>query len=128
MSRGGGRVSQKAILIDIGGVLVPDRLSAAAAHWSARLGISPQVFLGALFGGNDDQVLIGRTSEESWWNIVANRLGVEPDLIAAVVQDSSGSVSGTRACAWACTCAWADRPASMPSCQRASTLPKRQKE
>ena len=57
-------MNRPAILIDIGGVLVPDHLTAAAAEWSTRLGISPHAFLAALFGGNDDQVLIGRTTEE----------------------------------------------------------------
>lgn len=46
-----------------------------------RLGIPPQGFLNALFGENDDHVLIGRTSEESWWNIVRDRLGLGPGLI-----------------------------------------------
>jgi putative hydrolase of the HAD superfamily len=80
-------VNRPAILIDIGGVLVPDHLAAAATEWSTRLGISPHAFLAALFGGNDDQVLIGRTSEESWWSIVRNRLGIDPDLINAIRSD-----------------------------------------
>lgn len=69
------------VLIDIGGVLVADHLNAAAGEWSTRLGITRQAFLAALFGGNDDQVLIGRTSEEAWWSLVGNRLGVGSDLI-----------------------------------------------
>ncbi|MET8629565.1 HAD-IA family hydrolase [Kitasatospora sp. NPDC004669] len=76
-----------AILIDIGGVLVPDHLTAAAIEWSTRLGRSHQDFLGALFGGNDDQVLIGRTSEESWWTIVRERLGVGHGLIQEIRGD-----------------------------------------
>ncbi|MFC9435266.1 HAD family hydrolase [Nocardia sp. NPDC057030] len=77
-------MSQRAILIDIGGVLVHDYLTAAAAEWSSRLGMSPATFLAALFGGNDDQVLIGRVSEESWWRIVRDRLGVGADLINTI--------------------------------------------
>lgn len=73
--------NRPAILIDIGGVLVPDHLTAAAVEWGTRLGIPPQGFLNALFGENDDHVLIGRTSEESWWNIVRDRLGLGPGLI-----------------------------------------------
>ncbi|ANZ20171.1 HAD family phosphatase [Streptomyces noursei] len=81
------RSNRRAILIDIGGVLVPDHLTAAAIEWSARLGIPPQGFLDALFGGNDDHVLIGRTSEESWWNVVRDRLGLGPDLISEIRND-----------------------------------------
>ena len=55
------------MLIDLGGVLVPDYLPAAAAAWSIRLGITQRAFLGALFGGSDDQVLTGRVSEPAWW-------------------------------------------------------------
>lgn len=80
-------MNRPAILIDIGGVLVPDHLTAAAAEWSTRLGISPHAFLAALFGGNDDQVLIGRTTEEAWWSVVRHRLGVGPELIDAIRSD-----------------------------------------
>lgn len=73
-----------AILIDIGGVLVPDHLTAAATEWSNRLGISQRAFMSALFGGNDEQVLIGRTSEAAWWNIVRDRLRIGQDLIAEI--------------------------------------------
>jgi putative hydrolase of the HAD superfamily len=61
--------------------------TAAAVEWSARLGIPPQGFLSALFGGNDDHVLIGRTSEESWWNVVRDRLGLGPGLINEIRDD-----------------------------------------
>lgn len=73
-------MNPSAILIDIGGVLVPDHLTAAATEWSTRLGITERGFLAALFAGNDDRVLIGRTSEEAWWSIVQDRLGIGPDL------------------------------------------------
>jgi putative hydrolase of the HAD superfamily len=72
----------KAILIDIGGVLIPGYLPAAAAEWGDRLGISPQEFLAALFGGSDDQVLTGRVSEPQWWAVVAGRLRAGPGLMA----------------------------------------------
>jgi putative hydrolase of the HAD superfamily len=77
----------KAILIDIGGVLIPGYLPAAAAEWGARLGISQQAFLAALFGGSDDQVLTGRVSEPQWWAVVAGRLGAGPGLMAELQQD-----------------------------------------
>ncbi len=81
------RGTAQAILIDIGGVLAADHLPVAAAEWSARLGISPRSFLGALFGGNDDQVLIGRMSESAWWEIIRDRLRIEPGLLAEIRQD-----------------------------------------
>ena len=65
---------------------VRDRPAAAAA-WSIRLGITQRAFLGALFGGSDDQVLTGRVSEPAWWDIVAGRLGTGPDLLAELRQD-----------------------------------------
>lgn len=81
------RTNCPAILIDIGGVLLQDYLTAAAAEWSARLGTSQRAFITALFGGNDDQVLIGRTSEAAWWNIVRGRLRISRDLIAEIQGD-----------------------------------------
>jgi hypothetical protein len=63
----------KAILIDLGGVLIDDYLPAAATEWGGRLGLTPPKFLAALFGGSDDQVLTGRVSESAWWEIVAGR-------------------------------------------------------
>ena len=81
------RPVSKAILIDLGGVLIKDYLPAAAAAWGIRLGITPQVFMEALFGGSDGQVVIGRVSEQQWWDIVAVRLGASPDLVAELRQD-----------------------------------------
>jgi putative hydrolase of the HAD superfamily len=77
----------KAVLIDLGGVLMPGYLPAAAAEWGTRLGIPPRAFLTALFGGSDDQVLTGRVSEPDWWAIVAARLRADPDLLAEIQQD-----------------------------------------
>jgi putative hydrolase of the HAD superfamily len=77
----------KAILIDIGGVLVPSILPAAADDWGSRLGMPPAAFLGALFGGSDDQVLTGRVSEPAWWDIVATRLDSGPELVAELRGD-----------------------------------------
>jgi putative hydrolase of the HAD superfamily len=78
---------RKAVLIDLGGVLIPDYLPAAAAAWSTRLGCTKQAFLGALFGGSDDRVLTGKVSEPAWWDIVAGRLGADPELLAEMQQD-----------------------------------------
>jgi putative hydrolase of the HAD superfamily len=74
-----------ALLIDIGGVLVPDHLTAAA--WGNHLGIAPHAFLAALFAGNDDQILIGRVSEAAWWRTIADRLHVDEKLVAAIRAD-----------------------------------------
>lgn len=79
--------SGQAILIDIGGVLVPSIMPAAAAAWGGRLGMPPAAFLDALFGGSDNQVLTGRVSEPAWWDIVAARLGAGPELMAEVRRD-----------------------------------------
>lgn len=83
----GARPAAKALLIDLGGVLIFDQLPVAAAAWSARLGLTRQEFLGALFGGSDDQVLTGRVSEPAWWDIVIARLGAGPGLVAELRQD-----------------------------------------
>jgi putative hydrolase of the HAD superfamily len=82
LGKGGGFAE-----IDIGGVLIPGYLPAAAAEWGPRLGISPQAFLTALFGGSDDQVLTGRVSEPRWWAVVARRLQADPGLMAELQQD-----------------------------------------
>jgi putative hydrolase of the HAD superfamily len=82
---------RKAVLIDIGGVLAADRLPEIASAWSARLGITPQAFLSALFGGSDDQVLTGRVSEPDWWATVARRLQASPDVVAGLRRDLASS-------------------------------------
>jgi putative hydrolase of the HAD superfamily len=81
------RARRPALLIDVGGVLVRDYLTAAATTWGDRLGIAPHAFLAALFAGNDDQILIGRAGEAAWWRIVAHRLRVDEKLVAAIRAD-----------------------------------------
>ena len=81
------RPASRAILIDLGGVLIKDYLPAAAAAWSGRLGVTPQGFMDALFGGSDGQVAVGRVSEQEWWGVVAVRLGASPDLVAELRRD-----------------------------------------
>jgi putative hydrolase of the HAD superfamily len=81
------QTKRPALLIDIGGVLVPDYLTAAANAWGSRLGIPPHAFLAALFAGNDDQILIGRTGESAWWRIIADRLHVDAKLAATIRAD-----------------------------------------
>ena len=84
------RAAGKGILIDLGGVLVRDHLPALAGAWGRRLGMTPTAFLGAVFGGSDDQVLVGRVSEPDWWDVVAGRLGVEPGLVSELQRDLAG--------------------------------------
>jgi putative hydrolase of the HAD superfamily len=76
-----------ALLIDIGGVLALDHLTAAAKDWGDRLGIAPHAFLTALFAGNDDQILIGRVSEAAWWRTIAGRLNVDEEVAAEIRAD-----------------------------------------
>ena len=77
----------RSVLIDAGGVLVPEYLPAVAAEWGERLGISPTAFMAALYEGDDAGVLIGRVSEDAWWAVVQERLRTGPDLIAELRRD-----------------------------------------
>jgi putative hydrolase of the HAD superfamily len=81
------RARRPAVLIDIGGVLLADYLTAAASAWGNRLGIAPHAFLAALFAGNDDQVLIGHADETAWWRVIADRLHLDDKQAAAVRAD-----------------------------------------
>jgi len=78
----------RAVLVDVGGVLLgggPDPL----ISWSARLGISPRSLRDAVFGGCDDQVLIGATGEDDWWQVIGGRLGAGADLLDGLRRDMS---------------------------------------
>jgi hypothetical protein len=68
----------RAVLSNIGGVVLHLDWQAAAAQWAAELALPPGGFLRAMFGGNDDTVLIGRVSEEEWWGEACQQLGVQP--------------------------------------------------
>src|ERR1700683_652092 len=87
MSSSGPGRGRPAVFLDIGGVLMPEYLPAAGDEWSARLGISGESLVAAVFRGNDDQVLIGRVSETAWWRVVGGRLGVGQDLAAELHRD-----------------------------------------
>jgi putative hydrolase of the HAD superfamily len=75
-----------ALLMDVGGVLLTNE-PAALATWSARLGIAPPALLAAMFGGCDDQVLVGAVSEPDWWDVVGGRLGIGAGLLAELRRD-----------------------------------------
>lgn len=69
----------RGVLVDLGGVLVQGLWPNAAPDWCERLGINQSTFLAAVFGGNDDQVLIGRVSEDAWWDTIRDRLHIDED-------------------------------------------------
>ncbi len=71
-----------AVMSDVGGVLLHIDWPAVAAHWEAALGLPRDTFLRGLFGGSDDTVLVGRVSEEDWWDQVCVRLGADRSLRA----------------------------------------------
>jgi putative hydrolase of the HAD superfamily len=77
----------RAILIDAGGVLIEDFVPAAAAHWTARLGLAEGQFLSSLYNGSDEAVLTGAMSEAAWWDVVAGRLGISPAVAAGMRRD-----------------------------------------
>ncbi|MFG3253050.1 HAD family hydrolase [Streptomyces sp. NPDC048172] len=75
------------VLLDIGGVLVPNTVPGLTENWSARLRLSERDFLAALFGGSDEQVGIGRVTEPEWWEVVRGRLGVSAATAAEIERE-----------------------------------------
>lgn len=77
--------------MDLGGVVVEDKLPAASAKWAARLDITPDAFVTAVYAGNDTEVLVGRMSGPRWWSVVRERLGLTaqevPELRADLAAD-----------------------------------------
>lgn len=63
-----------AVLWDLGGVLLHTDWVDAAGRWEPRFGLPRGGLLRALFSENDDTVLVGRVSEEEWWEVVRQRL------------------------------------------------------
>lgn len=41
-----------------------------------------------MYGGNDDQVLIGRVSDDEWWEVVRGRLGVDCAGLRRAIESS----------------------------------------
>ncbi|MBO0837205.1 MAG: HAD family phosphatase [Actinobacteria bacterium] len=70
--------SARAVLWDLGGVLLQMDWAAAGRHWEAQLGLPTGDFLRAVFGGSDDTVLVGRVPEQTWWGVVRVRLRLSP--------------------------------------------------
>lgn len=79
-------ISVRGVVIDIGGVLAHDRLLDTASRWAGRLALSPEEMLAALYGGNDDTVLVGRVSEDDWWEVVRGRLGTDTSALRAELE------------------------------------------
>ena len=76
--------AQPVVLVDVGGVLCSDGLPAVMATWSRRLDVSQQSLLRAVFAGSDEAVLVGRKDEDTWWQVVAERLGIGPGLLSGL--------------------------------------------
>lgn len=68
-------VPQHGLIIDIGGVLATSGLIEAVDTSRPRLGLDHSGLLAAVYGGNDDTVLVGRVSEDDWWDTVKGRIG-----------------------------------------------------
>jgi putative hydrolase of the HAD superfamily len=83
--------------MDLGGVLVADKLPAAAAKWSTRLGITERDFITAVYAGNDTEVLVGRMSGPAWWDVVRQRLALDEAGVAEVREDLAGEPVWDRA-------------------------------
>ncbi|GAA2071187.1 hypothetical protein GCM10009801_22570 [Streptomyces albiaxialis] len=84
---GPARGATPVVLLDIGGVLVPNTVPGLTARWSAELGLSEREFLTALFEGSDEQVGVGRVTEPEWWEVVRGRLGVSAATAAEIERE-----------------------------------------
>ncbi|MDQ4105430.1 MAG: HAD-IA family hydrolase [Actinomycetota bacterium] len=42
--------------------------------------------LGAIYGGSDDAVLVGRVCEDEWWEVVRSRLGIDTSLLRSELE------------------------------------------
>lgn len=67
----------RGLIIDIGGVLVHDRLLETIDRWAVELEMTQGELLASVYGGNDDAVLVGRVTENDWWDVVRERLGID---------------------------------------------------
>ncbi len=74
------------VIIDIGGVLVHDRLVETVRRWARQLAMSQAAMLAAIYGGNDDAVLVGRVSEDEWWEVVRDRLSIDTSRLRAELE------------------------------------------
>src|SRR5437870_4333256 len=70
----------RGLIIDIGGVLAS--VPGVVDRWSHRLALPRHELIRAIYGGNDDAVLIGRVAENDWWEIIGGRLGLVVEVLA----------------------------------------------
>lgn len=56
----------RSVLLDLGGALETGCWPGTTQARAPRLGITPRQLLAAVFGGSDDNVLVGRISEDDW--------------------------------------------------------------
>jgi putative hydrolase of the HAD superfamily len=64
----------RALIIDIGGVLAHAWDDELVADWEVQFEMTRAQIVNAIYGGNDDQVLIGNMAEDDWWAVVRERL------------------------------------------------------
>ena len=67
----------RGLIIDIGGVLVHDRLLETIDRWAVEHEMTPGEVLTSVYGGNEDAVLVGRVTEDDWWDVVRERLRID---------------------------------------------------
>ena len=73
------------MIVDIGGVLARGAPVDPYEEWAVRLGRTRTELVNAIYGGNDDQVLVGRMGEDEWWDgVVRGRLGIDSPTQAAL--------------------------------------------
>ena len=83
----------KAVLVDVGGVLVHANWHDVLRRWEPELGAPPDQALAAMFRGFDDTVLIGRRAAEEHWKEAEARLGLGDGRIWALIDDLAKSES-----------------------------------
>jgi epoxide hydrolase-like predicted phosphatase len=77
----------RALVFDVGGVLVQLDWKAALAPWDERRGGESGAVLNELFRGIDDTVLIGRRPADEHWREAAIRLGLTAAQLAELMDD-----------------------------------------
>jgi len=78
----------RSVLLDLGGVLETGCWPGVAEVWAPRLGITTEQMLAAVFGGSDETVLVGRMSEDDWWQQhVRRRLSISRTTLGRLRAD-----------------------------------------
>jgi putative hydrolase of the HAD superfamily len=74
----------RALIVDIGGVLAHAWADDLVAQWETRFGMTRTEIVNAIYGGNDDQILVGRTDEDEWWATTVRERLATPDDAGAL--------------------------------------------